>query len=121
MSIVEVSMCVPTEFTVVKVRLTQEAAARVEKLLAEGKCLACGVELGTLNGKPERTVCGVHCSCDQTQRHAIRIGKETVASLIKRGERLAPGHRGLGRPPKTDYGAKLLGRTKQKDTKGTDQ
>ena len=71
---------------------------------------ACGVPLGTLNGKPERTVCGVHCSCDQTQRYAIRKKRETLAALIKRGERLAPGQLGLGRPPKTEYGAKLLGR-----------
>lgn len=113
MNAIEISYCVVKEWNVVTVRLTKEGAERVHRLQGEGRtfCLACELPLGKIGDKEQRTVCGVHESCDQTQRHAVEKGHCTFAELIKAGERRAPGVRGV--KPKTDYAAKLLGRKKK--------
>lgn len=95
---------IPKGVTVVRVKLTKAGEERFRRLSAEKKCLACEVPF-----KPgETTTRGCHLSCDQTQRYAMRMGKETDQSLVKRGER-APRKTG-GRPPASAYAARLLGR-----------
>ncbi len=118
MSAVELMYCVVKEWNVVKVKLTREGAERVARLQAAKCCLAC--ELPIVEG--QQVVCGVHANCDNTQRYAIKKGKTTLDALIKNGERRPAGEAGYGRKPSTDYGAKLLGRSKAKTIQtGTDK
>ena len=101
---IEVAFRVVREWDVVKVKLTNEGEERVNRLTAEGKCLACECEL-----EPgQKVVCGCCVSCDQSQRYAIRVGKATLHGLIKIGERMPAGT--PGGKPKTAYSTRLLGR-----------
>jgi hypothetical protein len=98
----EVTFRVVKEFDVVKVRITAEGEARVKRLTAARKCLACECDL------VGKTVCGCCESCDQTQRYAMRKGLTTLRALIATGERRAPGKG--GRKPGSAYAKRLLGR-----------
>jgi hypothetical protein len=100
----EVVFRVVKEFSVVKVKLTNNGEERLKRLTAEGKCLACERPVAG-----EKVVCGCCVSCDQSQRYAMRIGRVTLQELIAAGERQVK--KTGGRKPKTAYSAKLLGRT----------
>lgn len=95
---------VAKEWSIVKVKMTKAGTERKARLEAAGKCLACEIAFA----ENERKICGVHLSCDQTQRYAIRTGKTTLRELIRDGERLAATQG--GRKPATKYAARLLGR-----------
>lgn len=95
---------IPTGFRMQKIKLTREGSERKKRLESENKCLACEVPF-----EPgDHIVRGVHQLCDAAQRYAIRSGKETDESLVKRGERAVK--KTPGRKPANAYNAKLLGR-----------
>lgn len=107
-----VVMRVVKEFDVVQIKLKKEVIARIERLQAENKCIACECEF--LPG--ERKTCGVHGdTCYQSQNYAIKKGLVTVRQLIEAGERLVP--TSGGRPPASSYAAKLLGHDLKKGPK----
>ena len=99
-----VVMRVVKEFDVIKIKLKKEVIARIERLQAQNKCIACECEFSA----GERKTCGVHAdTCYQSQNYAIKKGIKTVRQLIEAGERLVPTPG--GRPPASAYAARLLG------------
>lgn len=92
------------EYHFVKVRIGKIAQKRIEKLTAEGKCLACERKL--IAG--ERVSCGDCMTCYNGAIYAIGQGKVTRNELIREGKMLEPKPR--GRKPANKFTAELAKR-----------
>jgi hypothetical protein len=100
----EITFRVVREWDVARVRLTEEADERVRSLRAACKCLGCEEPI-----RPGETVkCGLHDTCYQAARRAIRSGRFTQNQLIRDGKMLAPTEG--GRRPTNKFSKELSGR-----------
>jgi hypothetical protein len=91
----EVMFRVATEFSVVKVKVTDEGQERVDRLSAEARCLGCEE---TLSGKVR---CGLCDTCYQGTRNAIRKKQVSRNDLIRSGHMRVP--QTGGRKPKNEF------------------
>jgi hypothetical protein len=85
----EVMFSVPTEFCIVKVKVTKEGVDRTERLLTTGEhgaCLGCEVVFTADDVKR----CGMCHTCYNGALYAITKKRTTRAALIKAGKMLPP-------------------------------
>jgi dissimilatory sulfite reductase (desulfoviridin) alpha/beta subunit len=101
----EIDLRIVTESTVVKVKIGKEASERVERLQATGElgaCLGCEREFV----KDEQTRCGQCMTCYSASLKAIKKGRVTRVSLIRKGKMLPPANG--GRRPANPFTQSLL-------------
>lgn len=91
------------EVKVVKVKVSDEAVKRRDRLQMELKCLGCEQSLG---GKPPRR--GLCPACYQAMLRAVTGRKVTKTDLIREGKMLDRGRR--GRPTDNKFTRELAGR-----------
>jgi len=101
----EIAFRVVKEWDVVKVRITEEAKKRVDLLLSQKRCLGCGEKLT----EGEQVKRGMHATCYQAARRAIRANRISESTLIREGKMLQPGVG--GRKPSNDFTRELSGRS----------
>jgi hypothetical protein len=92
------------EWDVVRVRVTEEGRKRIERLLAENRCLGC--EEPFADG--EKVCCGQCTTCYPASMKGIRNHKVSRNNLIREGKMLSPGP--PGPKPKNNYTRELSGR-----------
>jgi len=93
----DVEFRVATEFSVVRVRVTQEGQERADRLSAQNRCLGC--EMVHEDGSKVR--CGLCDTCYQGVQNAVRRKKVSKSKLISSGHMFAPGKG--GRKPKNSF------------------
>jgi NifB/MoaA-like Fe-S oxidoreductase len=77
---------VAREYDVVRVRVTEEGQARVERLTAENRCLGCEAE----HQAEAKVTCGQCATCYPASMRAIRNKQTTRSQLIRDGKMLPP-------------------------------
>lgn len=87
----------------VKVKVSDEAVKRRERLQGEGKCLGCETTIGS---KPSRR--GLCPACYQAMLRATKGRTVTKTDLIREGKMLDRGRR--GRPTNNKFTRELAGR-----------
>lgn len=95
---------VATEFNVVKVKVTDEGQAHIDKMTQEGRCLGCEEPLQP-DDRPRRGLCST-CYCGVL--NAVKHHGASQKTLMESGRLLKaqPG----GRKPKNKFTASLTGR-----------